>query len=72
MATIGAVRWAIAEGYIPSGGLSQDPTLASHETVCILNASDREAHLRITVFFANRAPASPYLVIVPAQRARHI
>lgn len=30
---IGHRRWAIAEGYIPSGSVSQDYALVSHEAV---------------------------------------
>ena len=56
MTTLGQMRWAIAEGYIPSQSSFSDPTLVSHETACILNAGERPAHVRITVFspIANR------------------
>ena len=46
--------------------------MASHDAVCILNASSREAHLEITVYFSHRAPAGPYLINVPAQRTKHV
>lgn len=46
--------------------------MTSHETVCILNASERDAHVAITVFFADREPAGPYRVVVPARRTRHL
>jgi hypothetical protein len=59
MEAIGHRRWAIAEGYIPSESSFSDPALASHETACILNACPREAHVAITIFFANRAPVGP-------------
>ena len=72
MAAIGSVRWAIAEGYIPSGGVSQDPTLASHETVCILNAGERPAEVTITLYFEDREPAGPYRLSVGARRTRHL
>ena len=39
---IGRRRWAIDEGYIPSGSTGPEPAMTSHETACILNASDRE------------------------------
>src|SRR5262249_21698453 len=64
MATIGQTHWAIAEGYIPSQSSFTDPALISHETACILNAGDTPAHIRITVFFADRDPVGPYLVTV--------
>jgi hypothetical protein len=72
MEPIGRKRWAIAEGYIPSESSFSDRALISHETACILNASDSEAHIRITVFFADREPAGPYEVTVAPRRTLHL
>jgi len=69
---IGRRRWAIAEGYIPGWSHGTKPQMESHETVCILNASDRDANVAITVYYADRDPAGPYRVTVPAHRTRHI
>lgn len=69
---IGSTRWAIAEGYIPGWSHGPEPQMTSHETVCLLNATDQDAHVRITVFFADREPAGPYRVTVPARRTRHV
>jgi len=69
---IGATRWAIAEGYIPAWSHGPEPQMTSHETVCLLNATDRDAHVEITVFFADREPAGPYRLTVAAQRTRHV
>jgi hypothetical protein len=72
MTAIGATRWAIAEGYIPGASTGPAPQMTSHETVCILNAGDRPADVEITIFFADREPAGPYRIVVPARRTRHI
>lgn len=72
METIGKRRWAIAEGYIPGWSHGQEPQLASHETVCLLNAGDRDAEVAITIYFKDREPAGPYRVTVPARRTRHV
>jgi hypothetical protein len=72
MEAIGRKRWAIAEGYIPSQSSFSDRALISHETACILNAGDQEAHVRITIFFADREPAGPYHVTVAARRTLHL
>jgi hypothetical protein len=69
---IGRMRWAIAEGYIPGWSHGPEPAMTSHETACILNASDRDAHVEIRIYFANREPAGPYCVTVPARRTRHV
>ena len=69
---VGRTRWAIAEGYIPRWSNGPEPELESHETACILNTNDREAHVRITVYFSDREPAGPYELTVPARRTRHV
>ena len=68
---IGKTVWAIAEGYIPEGDGFTDRALASHETACILNATGRDAHIELTIFFADREPAR-YALVVPARRTRHV
>lgn len=69
---IGRTRWAIAEGYIPEWSTSDSRKLVSHETACLLNAGDAPAHVRITVFYADRDPSGPYEVTVPAGRTVHL
>jgi hypothetical protein len=71
MAEIGKCVWAIAEGYIPTGDGFTDRALGSHETACILNAGDRDAHIELTIFFADREPVR-YALTVPARRTRHV
>lgn len=70
-APIGQRRWAIAEGYIPSWSNGPEPQFTSHETACLLNAGDQEAHVEITIFFSARDPIGPYRVTVPARRTLH-
>lgn len=72
MEPIGRTRWAIAEGYIPAGSTGPEPQMTSHETACILNVSDRPAHVEITIFFAEREPAGPYRVTVDPRRTLHL
>lgn len=69
---IGKRRWVIAEGYIPSWSHGPEPEFASHETFCVLNAGDGDAHLVVTIFFADREPVGPYRVTVPGRRTRHV
>ncbi len=72
MEPIGRKRWAIAEGYIPSQSSFSDRALISHETACILNAGDQDAHVAIMIFFADREPVGPYRVTVAARRTLHL
>jgi hypothetical protein len=69
---IGHKRWAIAEGYIPATSHGPEPEMTSHETACLLNTGDADAHVEITLFFADREPVGPYRVIVPARRTKHL
>lgn len=70
--SIGKRVWAIAEGYIPRESHGPAPEMLSHETACLLNAGDRDAHVTITVYFADREPSGPYRVTVPARRTLHL
>jgi hypothetical protein len=72
MDAIGRKRWAIAEGYIPSQSSFLDRSLISHETACLLNAGGSDAHVALTIFFADRDPVGPYRITVPAQRTLHL
>lgn len=72
MTAIGKQRWAIAEGYIPKESTGPEPEMLSHETACLLNAGDQEAHVEITVYFSDRDPAGPYHVVVPPRRTSHV
>jgi hypothetical protein len=72
MKAIGKCRWAIAEGYIPPASTDGGRALTSHETVCLLNAGDADAHVFITLFFKDREPAGPYRVTVGARRTLHL
>ncbi|HEY4015818.1 MAG TPA: sensory rhodopsin transducer [Polyangiaceae bacterium] len=69
---MGRTRWAIAEGYIPAGSHGPKPEFESHETACLLNTSDREAHVTLTIFFKDREPAGPYRVTVGPRRTLHL
>jgi hypothetical protein len=67
----GSKRWAIAEGYIPGWSHGPGPEMVSHEAFCMLNASDEDAHVEVTIYFSDREPAGPYRITVPARRTVH-
>ena len=69
---IGKTTWVIGEGYIPSESHGPHPQFESHETACILNTSQQDANVQVRVYFADREPAGPYEVTVPAQRTKHV
>jgi hypothetical protein len=69
---LGKKIWAVAEGYIPAWSNGPAPEFTSHEAACILNAGEREAHIELTIFFADREPAGPFKLMVGAKRTLHI
>jgi hypothetical protein len=69
---IGAKTWVIAEGYIPKESHGPEPQMTSHETVCLLNCSDNDAHVEITIYYKEREPVGPYRLVVSARRTRHL
>ncbi len=69
---IGRRCWAVPEGYLPEESHGPEPQMTSHGCVCVLNASDQESHLTITIYYSDREPAGPYHEQVPPRRTRHI
>jgi hypothetical protein len=69
---IGSNVWAIAGGHIPLRSHGHEPAATSRDELCLLNVNEIAAHVRLTVYYADRAPAGPYCLDVPAQRVRHV
>jgi hypothetical protein len=69
---LGHKRWAVAEGYIPETSHGPAPEMTSHESLCVLNVSDSDAHLQIWIFYSDRAPVGPYGATVAARRTLHL
>ena len=68
---IGRKVWAIPEGYIPDWGHGPKPELESHEAFCVLNPTEEEARITLTIFYADRDPAGPYRLTVAPRRTKH-
>jgi hypothetical protein len=71
-APVGHRRWVIPEGWIPPTSHGPEPAMLSHEAACVLNASDRDANVEITIFYSDHEPVGPYKFSVPARRTKHI
>jgi hypothetical protein len=69
---LGRRTWVIAEGYIPGGSTGPAPEMTSHETACILNATDQQALIEITIYYTDREPVGPYQLRVDARRTTHL
>jgi hypothetical protein len=72
MEAMGAKRWVIPEGFIPSRSMANaDRALLSHEAFCVLNTGEADADIAVTLFFTDRDPVGPYRVRVGARRTFH-
>jgi len=72
MDALGHTRWVIAEGWIPDSSTGPAPAMTSHETACMVNTGDVDAHVEVHVLYTDREPAGPYRLTVPARRTVHM
>ena len=64
--------WAFSAGNIPDGSTGHEPELTSRDELCLLNTSEHDAELQITVYYEDRDPVGRYQTTVGAQRVCHL
>jgi hypothetical protein len=69
---LGRRTWAISGGHIPLETHGPEPQSTSYDRVCLLNTSDLEAHIEMTMIYADAEPVGPYRLCVGARRVRHV
>ena len=69
MEALGKKIWAIGDGYMSS---TENGAYNSHESICVLNTSDKCANVNITIYFEDRAPLEGFAAQCPAKRCNHI
>ncbi len=72
MKAIGRTKWAIPGGHIPLRSHGHEPEHTSRDELGILNTGEAEAHLEMTIFYADRDPVGPYRLTIPGRRTRHV
>lgn len=72
MTRIGKKTWAIPGSHIPLEQTGPEPEFTSHDSLWILNTTDTDAELNITVYYSDRDPVGPYPVDVGAKRVRQV
>jgi hypothetical protein len=65
----GSKRWFVSDNYLNS--ISNGNGL-SHEAVCVLNPGDKDAHITMTLYYADRDKMTGYEYAIGAERAVHI
>lgn len=69
---IGAKIWAIPGSNIPLGQQGREPEFTSHDSLWMLNTTDDDAQIEITIYYADREPVGPYPLSLDARRVRQI
>ena len=72
MSTPGRCRWAIAAGWVPAHGHGPEPEFTSRDRLCLLNAGQEAASVRVRVVYAAHDPVGPYRLVVAPRRVRHV
>ena len=66
---IGKTSWVIPDGYMND---TKNGGFESHEAICVLNLSDKTAHIKITIYFEDREPLKGFEAICEGNRTNHI
>jgi hypothetical protein len=65
----GKKRWFVADAYLPSSG--QGSRWESHESICILNVSDADAQIRLSLYFEDRPAIEGIPLAVKSKSNKH-
>lgn len=66
----GKREWLIADCYWPE--ITTPGHYVSHEAICVLNTSDKDAEIAITLYFEDREPMTGFTAVCGARRTSHI
>jgi hypothetical protein len=69
---LGRRTWAIAGGHIPLESRGPEPQSTSYDRICLLNTADADAHVALTIVYADVDAVGPYRLCVGARRVRHV
>ena len=61
--------WLIPDGFLHSVSLNDQ---VSHEAVCVLNTSDEDANISLTLYFEDREKMTGFSAVCKASRTNHI
>jgi hypothetical protein len=65
----GKRRWYVPDAFLPA---ESSDAAVSHESACLLNAAETDAHVRFTFFFEDREPIGPVELTLGGLRTRHV
>lgn len=66
---IGKKIWLVPDGYLPS---KSNGDFVSHEAICVLNTGEKDANIKLTIYFEDQDPLKEFTAICSAERTNHI
>ncbi|WMJ72308.1 sensory rhodopsin transducer [Cytophagaceae bacterium ABcell3] len=72
MEALGKNMWIVPGGHIPAKSNGHEPEMVSNDKMSVLNVSQEEADLNITIYYGDDAPLGPYNLKVEARRVRKV
>lgn len=70
MSKLGKKNWYIADGYYPEK--EQPGVYTSHEAICVLNTTKKDAVINITLLFEDTEPMEGFSIECKSMRTNHI
>lgn len=67
----GSTLWFIPDGYLATP-LENDPVFKNHESICVMNVTDQDAHLLMDFYFEDRDPIESVPITIAAKRCVHV
>lgn len=65
---MGKKVWSIVDGYRPPVNKGDADNYQGHECILILNKTEKDAHLKIDIYFENKPPIKGIEFTAPAER----
>ncbi len=70
MEAVGKKTWVIPDMYWPE--ITSPGHYVSHESVCVMNTSEKDCEVTISLYFEDRPPIEGLKAVCPAKRTNHI
>lgn len=66
----GKKTWCFPGGFIPVESSGKEPEMLSKDEISILNTTNKEALVEITIFYSDQEPVTGYKIKIAAERVR--
>lgn len=66
----GKKKWAFSDGYMPIQSTGREPDFVSSDKLSVLNTTQEDAIIKITLFFTDGEPVGEFKIKIKARRVR--